>query len=139
MGAQHRKAGLNHARDQFIDEAVLGTAQSGDVEPAIGEEVAWIYRTAMGRIKQDRPPPRRGLNDFKRRIELVADFAHEEKAIAAVSLSGSSGALRPHCTVYCSWLSHKAKSWFRFTRYLPGISLNRPAEGGWPRAAGAGC
>jgi hypothetical protein len=33
-----------------------------------------------------------------------------------------------HYTVYCSRLGHKAKQCFRFTRYLPGISLNEAAE-----------
>src|SRR4029077_10261820 len=37
-------------------------------------------------------------------------------------------ALIPRYTVYCSWLGHKAKPCFWFTRYLPGISLNDLAE-----------
>src|SRR5262245_29176589 len=36
------------------------------------------------------------------------------------------GGLTPRYTVYCSWLGHKAKPCFWFTRCLPGISLNRP-------------
>jgi two-component system, cell cycle response regulator CpdR len=52
-----------------------------------------------------------------------------------ISLSWLRG-LRPPYTVYCSWLGHKAKSCFWFTRCLPGISLNRSAESA--RAVGRG-
>ena len=76
----------------------------------------------MRGIEQDRPAPCLGLENFERRIELVADFTHEEKAIGvAVLVSvGSDRALTPLYTVYCSWLGHKAKPCFWFTSFFTG-------------------
>jgi two-component system cell cycle response regulator CpdR len=46
-------------------------------------------------------------------------------------------ALTPHYyAVYCSWLLHKAKSCFWFTRCLPGISLNRSVRRPYGRPDG---
>src|SRR4029078_4672335 len=57
MRAHHWKACVDHAGDQFIDEAVFRAAQGGDVEAAIGQEVARIDLAAVGRTEKYLPTP----------------------------------------------------------------------------------
>src|SRR4029079_11477725 len=128
MRAHQGKSAVNHAGDEFIDEAVFRAPQGGDIEPAGREEIARVGRAGVRRIEHHRALTRLGLEDFVRRIKLVADFAHEIQAIGRFGYRGVGRALTPRYTVYCSWLGHKAKPCFWFTRYLPGISLNGLAE-----------
>ena len=54
MRPHQRIAALDHAGDQFVDEAVLGAAQRREIEPRHRQEVARIDRAAVRRIEQHR-------------------------------------------------------------------------------------
>src|SRR4029077_8708089 len=89
MRAHQGESALNHAGDEFIDEAVFRAPQGGDIEPAGREEIARVGRAAVRRIEQHRALTRLGLEDYERRIKLVADFAHEIQAIGRFGYRGS--------------------------------------------------
>ena len=132
MRAHQRKAVLHHAGDQLVDEAVLRAPQGGDIEPRGGEEVARIDRAAeCGELNSTGAAACGRLEDLERRVELVADFTHGwtmadcEPVAHGHPCDRDSG--RAALSLYSCLLSMRrrtnAKPCFRFTRYLPGISL----------------
>ena len=141
MRAHHRKAALDHAGDQVVDEAVLGAAQRLDIEPRRAEEVARIGGTTMRRIEHHRSRARRRFDDLEGRVKFVADFTHRLWQSLGFGNHGASAANMYSLTedyhggtwplyglnALIRTILHapacNAKPCFRFTRYLPGIRL----------------
>src|SRR6185503_19497827 len=134
MRPHQREALAHHARNQRVDETVLGAAQRGDIEARNGEELARIDRPAMWRVEQNRPAIGGRLHDLEGRVELVADFTHGGRwslgpAAGAMGFGGWARRAQPFILSIVHRRMDKAKPCFRFTRYLPAISLNRRARG----------
>ncbi len=76
MSPHQRIAMPDHPGHQLIDETVLGTAQSRDIEPGLAQERRRIGRTGMGRIEQGWAPAGGRFDDVEGRVEIVLNFTH---------------------------------------------------------------
>ena len=124
MRAHQRIAVLHHAGDQVVDEAVLRPAQGGDIEPRDRQEGARIGRAAVRGIEQHRPLAGRPARGSRTAGRVRRGFHSWRPGPWSAGYHCDGPVFRARLYRLLSMRrGTKAKPCFRFTRYLPGISL----------------